>query len=171
VPAARASCRAAPCRFAPGAPPAASCTALKRAAPHVQNWAKAVEDADKCISIKPDWGKGYGRKGAALHGMGDLEGAHKAYTEGLKIEPGAPPHARSAASRFVRPCVSAAGGHLPGTAHSTWTGVCGMACRLPTTDDVHKTMPHCAHAPTSSRPERHPPRASVGDAHSWSGQV
>ena len=28
VPAARASCRAAPCRFAPGAPPAASCTAL-----------------------------------------------------------------------------------------------------------------------------------------------
>jgi hypothetical protein len=144
---------------------------MKRAAPHVQNWAKAVEDADKCISIKPDWGKGYGRKGAALHGMGDLEGAHKAYTEGLKIEPGAPPHARSAASRFVRPCVSAAGGHLPGTAHSTWTGVCGMACRLPTTDDVHKTMPHCAHAPTSSRPERHPPRASVGDAHSWSGQV
>ena len=53
-----------------------------------QNWAQAVEDADKCISIKPDWGKGYGRKGAALHGKGDLEGAHKAYKAGLAIEPG-----------------------------------------------------------------------------------
>ena len=53
-----------------------------------QNWAQAVEDADKCISIKPDWGKGYGRKGAALHGKGDLEGAHKAYKAGLAIQPG-----------------------------------------------------------------------------------
>ncbi len=60
-----------------------------RAGPCVQNWIKAVEDAEKCISIKPDWGKGYGRKGAALHGMGDLEGAHKAYTAGLAVEPGA----------------------------------------------------------------------------------
>ena len=54
----------------------------------MQNWPKAVEDADKCITIKPDWGKGYGRKGAALHGMGDLEGAHKAYKAGLAVEPG-----------------------------------------------------------------------------------
>jgi hypothetical protein len=61
-------------------PPAVSC---------VKNWMKAVEDAEKCISIKPDWGKGYGRKGAALHGMGDLEGAHKVYTDGLAVEPGA----------------------------------------------------------------------------------
>lgn len=53
-----------------------------------QNWPKAVQDADMCITIKPDWGKGYGRKGAALHGMGDLEGAHKAYKAGLAIEPG-----------------------------------------------------------------------------------
>lgn len=53
-----------------------------------QNWAKAIEDADKCISIKPDWGKGYGRKGAAMHGAGDLEGAHKTYKAGLAVEPG-----------------------------------------------------------------------------------
>ena len=53
-----------------------------------QNWAQAVEDADKCISIKPDWVKGYGRKGAALHGKGDLEGAYKAYKAGLAIQPG-----------------------------------------------------------------------------------
>ena len=56
-----------------------------------QEWAKAVEDADQCIKIKPDWGKGYGRKAAALHGMNDLEGAHKTYQEGLAVEPGSLP--------------------------------------------------------------------------------
>lgn len=38
--------------------------------------------------MKADWGKGWGRKGAALHGLGDLEGAQGAYEEGLKLEPG-----------------------------------------------------------------------------------
>lgn len=33
---------------------------------------KALEDAEKAISIKPDWSKGYARKGAAYKGMGDL---------------------------------------------------------------------------------------------------
>lgn len=31
--------------------------------------------------------KGYGRKGAALHGKGDLAGASEAYEAGLKIDP------------------------------------------------------------------------------------
>jgi len=51
---------------------------------------KALEDADKCISLKPNWGKGYGRKGAALHGMGDLDSAVEAYKKGLEVEPGLP---------------------------------------------------------------------------------
>ena len=55
---------------------------------NTQDWAKAIDDANKCISIKPGWGKGYGRKGAALHGAGDLEGALKAYKDGLAVEPG-----------------------------------------------------------------------------------
>ncbi len=33
---------------------------------------KALEDADKTTEIKPDWAKGWGRKGSALHGTGDL---------------------------------------------------------------------------------------------------
>lgn len=28
---------------------------------------QALEDANSCIKTKPDWPKGYGRKGAALH--------------------------------------------------------------------------------------------------------
>ena len=31
--------------------------------------------------------QGYGRKGAALHGLGSFEDAIKVYEEGLKIEP------------------------------------------------------------------------------------
>lgn len=33
---------------------------------------KALEDANKTTEIKPDWAKGWGRKGSALHGKGSL---------------------------------------------------------------------------------------------------
>jgi len=49
---------------------------------------KALEDAEKAISIKPDWSKGHLRKGAAYRGLGDLLAAHDAYEEALKLEPG-----------------------------------------------------------------------------------
>lgn len=48
---------------------------------------KALEDAEKTTKIKPDWAKGYSRKGAALHGQGDLIGALDAYEQCLEIEP------------------------------------------------------------------------------------
>lgn len=38
----------------------------------LKNFDKALEDANKTTEIKPDWAKGWGRKGAALHGTGDL---------------------------------------------------------------------------------------------------
>jgi stress-induced-phosphoprotein 1 len=38
----------------------------------LKNYQKALEDANKTTEIKPDWAKGWGRKGAALHGEGDL---------------------------------------------------------------------------------------------------
>ncbi|KOS17497.1 Heat shock protein sti1 -like protein [Escovopsis weberi] len=49
-----------------------------------KDWDSALKDAVKTTEIKPDWAKGWGRKGAALHGKGDLLGANDAYTEGLK---------------------------------------------------------------------------------------
>ena len=47
----------------------------------------ALDDADKCISIKPDWVKGYVRRGAALHGMRRYADAIGAYEKGLKVDP------------------------------------------------------------------------------------
>ncbi|KAA8645600.1 hypothetical protein EYZ11_001812 [Aspergillus tanneri] len=49
---------------------------------------KALDDANKATEIKPDWSKGWSRKGAACRGLGDLLAAHDAYEEALKIEPG-----------------------------------------------------------------------------------
>ena len=37
---------------------------------------KALDDANKITEIKPDWAKGWGRKGAALHGTGELGKSH-----------------------------------------------------------------------------------------------
>lgn len=45
-----------------------------------------MKDAEKTTEIKADWPKGWGRKGAALHGKGDLLGANDAYEEGLKLD-------------------------------------------------------------------------------------
>ncbi|RKO90553.1 hypothetical protein BDK51DRAFT_17541, partial [Blyttiomyces helicus] len=53
----------------------------------LKEYQKAADDAEKTVQIKPDWAKGYSRKGAALHGLGDLDAAAAAYQEGLKIEP------------------------------------------------------------------------------------
>ena len=38
----------------------------------LKDFDKALEDANKTTEIKPDWAKGWGRKGTALHGSGDL---------------------------------------------------------------------------------------------------
>ncbi|KAH7368006.1 heat shock protein STI1 [Plectosphaerella cucumerina] len=60
-----------------------------RSAAHAskKEWDLALKDAEKTTEIKPDWAKGWGRKGTALWGQGDLLGAHDAYEEGLKHDP------------------------------------------------------------------------------------
>jgi stress-induced-phosphoprotein 1 len=52
-----------------------------------KDYENALKDAEEVTKIKPDWAKGWGRKGAAMHGLGDLVGAHDAYEEGLKLDP------------------------------------------------------------------------------------
>jgi len=45
--------------------------------------ANALKDAEQCIKIKPDWGKGYLRKAQALRKMGDSRGEMDAYQAGI----------------------------------------------------------------------------------------
>ncbi|KAJ2894431.1 Heat shock protein sti1 like protein [Zalerion maritima] len=60
-----------------------------RSAAHAskKDWAEALKDAEKTVEVKPDWPKGWSRKGAAQHGSGDLFGAYESYESGLKIDP------------------------------------------------------------------------------------
>lgn len=48
---------------------------------------QALEDAEKTISIKPDWAKGYSRKGSALAYLGRLDESIEAYQKGLMLDP------------------------------------------------------------------------------------
>ena len=43
------------------------------------NYAKALQDAQKAVALKPDWAKAYSRVGAANHGLNNLEAAKEAY--------------------------------------------------------------------------------------------
>lgn len=38
----------------------------------MSDYQKALDDANKATEIKPDWAKGWTRKGAAARGLGDL---------------------------------------------------------------------------------------------------
>lgn len=53
----------------------------------LKNYDKALEDATKTTELEPDWAKGWGRKGAALHGVGNLVDATDAFEEALKLDP------------------------------------------------------------------------------------
>eukprot|EP00996_Jenningsia_fusiforme_P000940 NODE_1857_length_1378_cov_75.558315_g1680_i0.p1 GENE.NODE_1857_length_1378_cov_75.558315_g1680_i0~~NODE_1857_length_1378_cov_75.558315_g1680_i0.p1 ORF type:complete len:421 (+),score=87.62 NODE_1857_length_1378_cov_75.558315_g1680_i0:59-1264(+) len=47
----------------------------------------ALADANQCIRLKPDWSKGYFRKGASLILLGKLSLAKKVLEQGLKMDP------------------------------------------------------------------------------------
>lgn len=53
----------------------------------MKDFNKALEDANKTTEIKPDWSKGWGRKGTALHGQGSLIEALDAFEEAVKLDP------------------------------------------------------------------------------------
>lgn len=53
----------------------------------IGEYAKALEDAEKCVSLNGSWAKGYVRLGAALHGLKRFDDAIGAYKKGQAIEP------------------------------------------------------------------------------------
>jgi tetratricopeptide (TPR) repeat protein len=53
----------------------------------LREYEKALLDADRCLYLSPGWGKGYARRGAALHGLRRYADAIAAYEEGLRMDP------------------------------------------------------------------------------------
>ncbi|KAL2693238.1 hypothetical protein IWX47DRAFT_850597 [Phyllosticta citricarpa] len=53
----------------------------------MKDFEHAYQDAEKTTELKPDWAKGWSRKGSALHGKGDLVNAVDAFEHALKLEP------------------------------------------------------------------------------------
>eukprot|EP01006_Ploeotia_vitrea_P012540 TRINITY_DN33176_c0_g1_i1.p1 TRINITY_DN33176_c0_g1~~TRINITY_DN33176_c0_g1_i1.p1 ORF type:complete len:1106 (+),score=144.55 TRINITY_DN33176_c0_g1_i1:99-3416(+) len=51
------------------------------------DYKKALEDAETVLKLKPDWPKGYSRKGAALVGCKKLDEAIETYKDGLHYDP------------------------------------------------------------------------------------
>ena len=47
---------------------------------------EALEDAERTIALKPDWGKGYFRRGMALASLGNMEEALISYFQCLVLE-------------------------------------------------------------------------------------
>ncbi|KAL3926236.1 MAG: hypothetical protein SGPRY_003390 [Prymnesium sp.] len=52
----------------------------------MEQYDKALADADECIRIQPNWAKGYSRRGAALFRMEKLTGARDAFEKGLELD-------------------------------------------------------------------------------------
>jgi stress-induced-phosphoprotein 1 len=48
---------------------------------------EALVDAVRCTKLKPDWGKSWGRLGAALHGQCNYDDALVAYNKANELEP------------------------------------------------------------------------------------
>ncbi|RLN82381.1 hypothetical protein BBJ28_00010573 [Nothophytophthora sp. Chile5] len=47
---------------------------------------EALADADECVKLKPDWPKGYSRRGSALYALTRYADAYRAYKDGLARE-------------------------------------------------------------------------------------
>jgi stress-induced-phosphoprotein 1 len=54
---------------------------------NLKQYEDAFDDAKKCVELKPDFARGYGRKGLAEFYLNRFEDAKKTYEEGLKLDP------------------------------------------------------------------------------------
>jgi len=54
----------------------------------LEQYDKAMEDADECVRLQPSWAKGYLRRGSVYFRMNQLEKAEVVLKEGLELDPG-----------------------------------------------------------------------------------
>ena len=54
----------------------------------LEQYEKAMEDADECVRLQPSWAKGYLRRGSVYFRMGQLEKSEVVLKEGLEVCPG-----------------------------------------------------------------------------------
>ena len=57
----------------------------------LEQYDRAMADADECIRLQPAWAKGHLRRGSVLYRLGALDDAEAALREGLRLEPGSEP--------------------------------------------------------------------------------
>jgi stress-induced-phosphoprotein 1 len=88
----------------------------------LKDFSHALDDATKTTELKPDWAKGWSRKGAALHGMGDLLSASEAYEKALELDP-ANAQAKSGLAAVKRAIESGSAG---GSGEDPMGGLAGM---------------------------------------------
>ena len=53
----------------------------------LEKWREALDDSFEVVTLKPDWVKGWVRRGGAFTGLGQHEEARKAYLKATHIEP------------------------------------------------------------------------------------
>lgn len=53
----------------------------------LNRYAESLGDGCTCVALKPDWWKGYSRKGNAEFHLGRLDEAEKTFCEGLRLKP------------------------------------------------------------------------------------
>ena len=53
----------------------------------LEQYDKALEDANKCVTLKGDWGKGYQRKGLSEFYLKQYDNAISTYKKGLELDP------------------------------------------------------------------------------------
>ena len=68
----------------------------------MKDYKKALDDADRAIYFAPGWGKGYARKGAALHGFKHYSLAVEVFDEGIKMDPSSTKVLQAARADAVR---------------------------------------------------------------------
>mgnify|MGYP002639952945 CR=1 FL=1 len=55
---------------------------------HLEQWQAALDDADSCRAVRPDWYRAHACRGAALEGLGRSGEALEAFQTALRMDPG-----------------------------------------------------------------------------------